>query len=158
MEGRYRPPVTEEQKADFLDLIAQGYSRPAAAQALDCTARQFRALCSRQSPFYDEEFAKRYDGLTEPGGIQEQAVIERVESAFIERAVKDSDRAAEKVLAARDPRYAFLRPKTFTGAINVETLVQILPGVSNETLERMIAEAEAQKALPEGVPRVIDAA
>lgn len=158
MEGRYRPPVSEEQKADFLDLIAQGYSRPAAAQAIDCTARQFRALCSPQSPFYDEHFAKRYAGLTEAGGEQEQAVVERVESALIERAVKDSDRAAEKVLAARDPRYAFLRPRTFTGAINVETLVQILPGASTETLRKMLAEVEAQEALPPGVDRVIDAA
>jgi hypothetical protein len=158
IEGRYVPPISDEQKADFLDLICQGYSRPAAAEALGCTARQFRALCSPKSAYFDAEFATRYAALTEPGGVQEQAVVERVESAFIERAVKDSDRAAEKVLAARDPRYAFLRPKTFTGAINVETLVQILPGVSNETLERMIAEAEADKALPEGVPRVIDAA
>lgn len=158
MEGKWREPITAEQKADFLDLIAQGYKRPAAADAVGSTARQFRALCNPQSPFHDAEFAKRYEGLTAPGAEQEEAIVERVESAFIERAVKESDRAAEKVLAARDPRYAFLRPKTFTGALNVETLIQILPGVSNETLERMIAEAEADKALPEGVPRVIDAA
>lgn len=158
-EGTYEPPISDEEKADFLDLIAQGYTRPEAAKALGRTSgRKFRALCNPHSDYYDPEFAGRYEKLTAAGAEQESAIVERVESALIERAVKDSDRAAEKVLAARDPRYAFLRPKTFTGAINVETLVQILPGVSNETLERMIAEAEAQKALPEGVERVIDAA
>ena len=90
--------------------------------------------------------------------IEWKAVIERVESALIERAVESSDRAAEKVLAARDPRYAWLRPKTFSGGVNIETLVQILPGVSTETLHRMLAEAEAQEALPPGVDSVIDAA
>lgn len=158
IQGRYVPPVTDEQKADFLELIANGYSRPAAAEAVGSGARQFRALCNKLSPYFDEEFAVRYAGLTEPGGQQEQAIMERVESSFIERAVESSDRAAEKVLAAYDPRYAWLRPKTFTGAVNVETLIQILPGVSTETLHQMLAEAEAQEALPSGVDRVIDAA
>ena len=150
IEGRYVPPISDEQKADFLDLICQGYSRPAAAEALGCTARQFRALCSPKSSYYDEEFATRYAALTEPGGVQEQAVVERVESAFIERAVKDSDRAAERVLAARSPLYSFLRPKTFSGNVNVEEL-QVFFGELplGKLLELKEArERERQKELP----------
>jgi hypothetical protein len=158
VEGRYQPPISEEQKADFLDLICQGYSRPAAADAVDSSARRFRALCNPKSDFYDEHFATRYAALTEPGGEQEAAIVERIESAFIERAVKDSDRAAEKILAARDPRYAFLRPKTFTGQVSIEHFKVYLQGVPDEILQQLAEMEDDQKALPPGVPGLIDAA
>lgn len=157
MQGHYEPPITEEEKDRFLDLIAQGYPRPEAAKALDRTARKFRALCNPASDFYDEAFATRYQRLTEAGGEHEEAVVERVESAFIERAVKDSDRAAEKVLAARSPRYAFLRPQSFKGQVSIEQVKIYLQGVTDETLDRMIEEAK-QKELPPGTEPIIDAA
>jgi hypothetical protein len=149
MKGQYDPPLTQEEKDRFCDLIAQGYTRPEAARALDRTARKFRALCNPASDYYDEEFTRRYERLTEAGGEQEAAIIERVESAFIERAVKESDRAAEKVLAARDPRYAFLRPKTFSGNVNVEELQVFFGELPLEKLLELKQAREQQTRLKE---------
>ena len=154
VEGQYEPPLDQEAKDRFLDLIAQGYTRPEAAKALGyVSGRKFRALCSSKSDYFDPVFAERYERLTAEGGEHDSMLAERVEAAFVERAVRDSDRAAEKVLAARHPRYAFLRPKTFSGQVNIEQVRLYLQRVPDELLDQMIEAAE-QKELP---PPIIDA-
>jgi hypothetical protein len=46
-------------------------------------------------------------------------------------------RAIEKILMAYDPDFQFLRPVAASGDINVENLVQIMPGIPTELLLQM---------------------
>ena len=99
MRGHYTEPVTDETKERFLDLIASGHTRPEAAEALDASARVFRALCNPAGPRYDETFARQYAHLTEKDGEQQEALAERLESEAIRRAMRSSDPLLTKALA-----------------------------------------------------------
>lgn len=135
--------LTDDQKHRFLDLYAQGKDRTAAASELGLTARPFRALCNPKSPNYDAWFAEQYAELEEE---HRESRLGLLHAAAFERALTSSDRLAEKYLVALDPRWEKLfKPANFHAHLNVEQLAVLLPGVSDETLNRMIEEAENAK-------------
>ena len=57
------PPITEEQKEEFLERLAQGELRHEAAQAVGVTATKFKHLAGR-----DPKFARRLDEILEKRG------------------------------------------------------------------------------------------
>jgi hypothetical protein len=150
-QGSYYPPISDEEKERFLELIASGYSRPEAADALGQTGRRFRALCSEKSPYYDADFRRRFEKLTAKGGEYEANLRERLQAAAIERGLHSSDRLLEKLLVIHDPDWEAFKPSQFQGNVNIEKLAILLPGLSNETLDAVIRELESRpelKALP----------
>ncbi len=127
--------LDDDLKQRFLDLVAQGYTRPEAAAALDGNARQYRALCNPASPNYDAKFAEEYAKITEPDGEHHTGLVERLRSAGIERAVRSSDRLLEKYSIIHDPDWAVHRPQSMQiNFNNTEQLAVILPEMSEEEL------------------------
>ena len=77
-------PLTEEQKEEFLTLIREGWTRPAAAREVGSTGTKFRGLASR-----DEEFRARYEEAVEVG---EPAWRENLREEYRRRAFLNSDK------------------------------------------------------------------
>ncbi len=157
MRGQYLEPIDEDMKERFLDLIAEGHSRPEAAKALDASARQFRAMCNPKSRSYDEEFARQYEVLTEKGGEHDTAVAERLRAAGLDRAInRGSDRLLEKYSVIYDPDWAVHRPQAMQINFNkTEQLAVILPELSTEEILELRARIEnGIGQLPPGPPDI----
>lgn len=154
--------ITEQEKALFLQNVYQGLNRQECARALGYKGKHFRALCSPQSPFYDEDFKVAYD---EAIGSFEHAEsrLERLRSEAQRRALLDSDRLLEKLLMVHDPEWAVLRERKTESNVNIAVLVQQqlkqLPTDRIEQILSLIEEGETVDAealeLP---PAVRDAA
>jgi hypothetical protein len=145
--------ITEAEKVEFLQLIRQGLDRQEAANALDYKGRHFRAICSPQSPYYDEDFARAYGEAI--GSLEhEQHRLERLRAEGFRRAMTDSDRLLEKYLMVYDPDWAVLRQKDVN--VNVHAIIQqrlkVLP---TDLLEQVLAALD--KAELEQVEQVEDA-
>ena len=147
MRGQYLQPITDDLKEKFLDLIASGYTRPEAAQALDCSARQFRSLCNPQSHRYDEDFHRQYDQLTAKDGEHHAALVERLRAATLERGLRSSDRLLEKLNVIYDPDWSVHRPQAMQINFNIDEIRATFGELSDETLLQMKAELENRRAI-----------
>ncbi len=144
MRGQYIEPITEELKEKFLDHIANGLTRPEAAEAVGGNARQYRSLCNPRSHRFDADFAEQYAALTEPDGEHHTALVERLRSAGIERAIRSSDRLLEKYSIIHDPDWAVHRPQAMQINFNkTEQLAVILPELSNEEILELRGRIES---------------
>jgi hypothetical protein len=159
MRGQYVEPITDDLKEKFLDLVASGFTRPEAAEALGASPRQFRSLCNPESHRYDPVFAKAYAKLTEPEGEHHGALVERLRTAGIERAVRSSDRLLEKYSVIYDPAWKVHQPQAMQINFNkTEQLAVILPEMSDEEILQLRERIENKmRLLPPGPPD-IDAA
>ncbi len=92
MRGTSYREIDDTLKERFLELVANGYTRPEAAEALEISPRQIRAVCNPDSHRYDDVFAKEYARITQPEGEHHTGLVERLRSAGIERAVRSSER------------------------------------------------------------------
>lgn len=143
--------LSAEQKLDFLEHTRQGHNRHVAAGMVGAKGSQFRALCSENSQYYDERFARVYREIHESGEFEDNR-LELLRGEAMVRALKDSDRLIEKLLLLYDPDWQPLRTQRVDVNASLEVWAQnALPGISNETLQRVIAELESeQAALPPG--------
>lgn len=113
--------ITEAEKVEFLQGIRHGLDRQESARTLGYKARCFRALCSPQSHFYDEEFARSYGEAI--GSLEhEQFRLERLRSEAFRRAMTDSDKLLEKLLMVYDPEWQKLRERDVN--VNVHTVIE----------------------------------
>ncbi len=157
MRGQYLEPIDADIKEKFLDLVAEGHTRPEAADALGASARQFRALCNPMSHRYDEEFARHYAKLTEPNGEHHASLVERLRSAGLSRALRSSDRLLEKYSVIYDPDWAVHKPQSMQiNFNNVEQLAVVLPELTDDELQGLKARIEANKRIKEIGPPDID--
>ena len=157
MRGSYVEPITEDLKEKFLDLIASGYTRPEAASALDASARQFRSLCNPQSHRYDENFARQYAKLTEQGGEHHTALVERLHTAAVERGLRSSDRLLEKLLITYHPDWEIHRPQAMQLNFKVDEMKVLFAELSDDTLQKMVAELQQKEQRQLGQGDYIDA-
>lgn len=143
--------LTEDQKLGFLEYTRQGLNRHQAAKMVEATGSQFRQICNQDSVYYDERFARVYNEIHDTGEF-EQARLELLRGEAMIRALQDSDRLMEKFLLIYDPDFAPLRTQKVDIHANIQAwAANALPNISNETLERVIAELEQQKReLPPG--------
>lgn len=156
MRGQYVEPITEDLKDKFLDLVANGYTRPEAAAALDASARQFRSLCNPQSHRYDDKFAKEYARLTEKDGEHHTAMVERLHNAAVDRALNGrSDRILEKMLVIYHPDWAIHRPQAMQINFKVDEMRAVFAELSDDTLEKMVRELQEKEQAQIGSP-IID--
>ena len=155
MRGHYVEPIDDHLKERFLDLVASGFTRQEACEALDASARQFRSLCSPKSHRYDAEFARHYAKLTEKDGEHETALVERLRSAGIQRALRSSDRLLEKYSTIYDPDWEVHRPQAMQlNFNNVEQLAVVLPELSKEQLLELKEKIEQKKLRQIGPPDI----
>ena len=134
-ERRLAADITEAEKVIFLQRIRAGYDRPEAANALGYKARPWRAICSPQSRWYDEDFARAY---AEAIGSAEFAEgrLERLRAEGFRRAMVDSDRILIKLLEVYDPDWEKLRQKDVN--VNVSVLVErVFDKLSTSQLEQL---------------------
>ena len=150
MRGSYNPPISQEQKEQFLDLVASGYTRPEAADALGCSARQFRAICNPLSDHHDENFARIYKHITDKNGEHERALAERLQDEAVNRGLRSSDRLLEKLLAIYHPAWEIHRPQALRMDIKVDEIKMLFANMSDETLGQVIHELQAQPQLEAG--------
>jgi hypothetical protein len=156
--GHHYEPIDAYLKERFLELVEQGYKADEAARMLGQTGTRFKRIRNHDSAQHDPEFTKRYEELTRSGGEHEQNLAERLEAAAIERGLDKSDRLLEKALVVYNPKWRVFQPAGPVTTINIEQLKVMLPFVSDETLDRMIREAEAQRQLGPGEHPDIEAA
>jgi hypothetical protein len=129
--------ISEAEKVEFLQSIYAGLDRQEAAKALGYKGKHFRALCSPNSPYFDEEFKVAYD---EAQGSFEHAEsrLERLRAETWRRAMTDSDRLLEKLNMVHDPDWSVLRQKDLN--VNVRAVIsQYLDGLPASKLEKIIA-------------------
>jgi hypothetical protein len=150
MKGSYYEPIDDDLKARFLDLIADGLTRPEAASKLKQTGTRFKRICSPGSANYDADFAARYDELMKPNGEHAENMRERLEALALKYAEQGQARLIEKLLVIYHPNWEPLRPQNFKMEVSIEKLAVLLPGLSNETLDSVITELESRK--PELMP------
>ncbi len=144
MRGQYLEPVTDDMKERFLDLIASGHTRPEAAAAVDQSARVFRSICNPKSHRYDEDFAERYAELTVKDGEHDQAMLERLENAAFERALRSSDRLLEKLLINKSPEWAIHRPQAMQINFNVDEFRAEITQQPTATIEAYVEKKRAE--------------
>lgn len=154
IQGRAYEEITDKIKEDFLDLVAQGYTRPEAAAALGANPRQMRALCSPQSHRYDPEFARQYAKITEKDGEHHAGLVERFRAAGIERAIRSSDRLLEKYSIIYDPDWEVHKPQSLQINVNVDQLRAEFAQLPDDAL-RAYVEQKKQEQLEAG--DIIDA-
>jgi hypothetical protein len=156
MRGQYIEPLTEDMKEKFLEYVANGYTRPEAAAALDSSARVFRSLCNPQSHRYDDKFAKEYARITEPEGEHHAGLVERLRAAGLERALRSSDRLLEKYSIIHDPEWAVHKPQAMQINFNkTEQLAVILPEMSDDEILELRQRIESNmRGLPAGPPDI----
>lgn len=134
--------ISQAERTEFLQLIRQGLNRQEAAFAIECKPRLFRALCSPQSPFYDEEFARAYGEAI--GSLEhEQHRLERLRAEAQRRALVDSDRLLEKLLMVYDPDWAVLRQKEVNVSIDV-VVQRVFKNLPTDKLEQILAWMDEQ--------------
>lgn len=110
--------ISVQEKVLFLQRVREGLNRQEAAFSLDIKPRLFRSLCSPQSPFYDEEFARDYGEAV--GSLEhEQFRLERLRAEGLRRALVDSDRLLEKFLMVYDPDWEKLRTREVNISVDV---------------------------------------
>lgn len=149
--------ISEQMKAEFLELVKAGFNRQEATHQINkdfgstFTARNWRALCSPQAISYDKEFAGAYEEAME-GKEHSQARLERLRAAAHERAMRDSDRLLEKLLIVYDPDWAVFRSQRLEIEGNLEVFANYLKGLSPETLARVREELESKRAPLELLP------
>lgn len=150
--------ITEAEKAQFLIYIRQGLNRQEAANQLDFKGRHFRALCSPESKFYDEDFAAAYGDAI--GSLEHRAGhLERLRAEANRRALTDSDRLLEKLLMVYDPDWQVLRQKDVNVNVNVlvERVFSKLPLERKRELLSWLEELEgAEDAEFEALPPAVD--
>lgn len=150
--------ISEAEKFEFLQRIREGLNRQEAAKTLDYKGRHFRALCSPQSRFYDEEFARSYGEAI--GSLEhEQYRLERLRAEAQRRALTDSDRLLEKMLMVYDPDWQKLREKDVN--VNVHAVIEnYFKALPTERLQQILAWYEEGHEIVEGelaeLPRAND--
>jgi hypothetical protein len=146
VEGRRIEPISDDLKERFLDLVANGYPRQEAAEALGETPRRFRALCSPKSEHYDEAFADEYEALTEKGGEHEAGLVERLRTAGLGRAIRSSDRLLEKYSVIYDPAWHPHRPQALQINVNIDELRAEFAQLPDAALKEYVALEEQKIA------------
>lgn len=145
------PIYTDAEAKDvFLSALEEGATIPEASKRAGRTATWFRARRKPGARVYDVDFSLAFDEIMAPDGPNREGLTLRIFTALVRAAEEGNVRAQEKILAAYHTDFHFLRPVPLQGdTYNVEKLVQILPGVSTETLMAMREELLAQRELPE---------
>lgn len=145
--------ITEAEKVEFLQRIRQGLDRQEAARTLGYKGRHFRALCSAQSPFYDEDFARTYGEAI--GSLEhEQFRLERLRAEGFRRAMTDSDRLLEKFLMVHDPDWQKLRERDVN--VNVHAVIEnYFRSLPTERLQQILDWYEEQQTI-EGEAELIE--
>lgn len=139
--------ISPQEKYEFLQLIHQGLDRSEAARRLGYVGRHFRALCSPQSPFYDEEFAKEYGEAISSLEFETNR-LERLRAEAMRRALIDSDRLLEKLLMVHDPDWEKLRERRTDVNVNIQAFVQQhFRSLPTERLEQILAWLEENETM-----------
>jgi hypothetical protein len=90
-------PITEEQKAEFLNLIREGWLRPRAAREVGSTGTKFRGLAKR-----DPDFRKAYEEAVEIG---EPSWHENLREEYRRRAFLNSDKLLHNLALITLPEF-----------------------------------------------------
>jgi hypothetical protein len=139
------PDLTDKQaKAYFLELLCEGETIPEAGRKAGRTASWFKRRRNPGTGDYDPAFREEFERITAPGGDNKAAIAEEVFSALVKAAKEGNVRAQEKVLAALDAEFAWLRPQMASGAMNVQQL-QVFFG--ELPLEKLLELQKAREAV-----------
>ena len=142
-QNRTPGDITTAEKYEFLQLIHQGLDRSEAARRLGYVGRHFRAICSPQSPFYDEDFAHDY-GQAISSVEYDTNRLERLRAEAQRWALISSDRLLEKLLMVHDPDWSVLRERKTESNVNIAVLVQQqLKELPTDKLEQILSLIES---------------
>lgn len=133
--------IDADDKAEFVNLIYEGFRCHEAAKQLGSTGTQFRRVRNPRSESYDADFAKAVEEALASDEHQRN-YLERIRDAR-DMLIEDGNvKMIEKESYAHDPLWATMRHQNFN--VNIDILARTLPGLSREQLEA-IAEAERKR-------------
>ena len=146
-----REKLTEEQKDQYVEFLEIGFNPQEAAEEIGATGsnvRRYRSVNSRQ---YDPEFAERCERAIADA---KPARLERLQGAAWKKAVVDGDPGMlVKFMNVYDEDFRAVYSKGMQIDVNIRSAVeQYLPGLSQELLDRVIAEMEQQAQMKELMP------
>jgi hypothetical protein len=138
--------ITEDDKAEFLDLLRDGLDPGSAAHAIGTTGTQMRKMRRSHSVWFDSEFADAC-AVAEASPEATLTKRERLEEAFWLAVEKGEKWAIEKGLYAYHPDFEHLRHTNLrvSGEIMVAARA-LLPHLTDNEIEQRIAEIEAKEA------------
>jgi len=143
----------DEHKRLFLELIREGYDPAVAAHEAGSSATRFRRLRHPGGAHYDPDFAQAYEeAMRSPD--RERNRLELVRELVWEAARAGNTRIIEKLALIYDPDWEPLRHANLR--VDVRILARMLPGLSDEELERAIRAQEEQQALEPGPLRLVE--
>jgi hypothetical protein len=150
---KYAFEITEEEKAEYLELIRLGFKPAAAARELDSTGTQFRKFRSPKGQWYDKDFAQGFEAAinSDEHRINRQEVLRD----RIDERSEVSDRILEKQAMTELPEWESLRHTNLRIDGELKILAKVAPHFTDEELERAIEKARREelerpdlKALP----------
>jgi hypothetical protein len=134
--------ITAEDKAEFLGLIRAGHKANTAAKELGTTGTQFRHLKSKQSQYYDADFARAWREA-EASDEHHRNRQEALRAQIDERSLT-SDAILVKRALIELPEWEPLRHQNFRHDIDINLVAQILPSIPLEVIEQAIEAEEAK--------------
>ncbi len=147
---KFAGDITAEDKADFLDLIYDGFNRKEAAEQLDSKGTQFRRLCRPGAEHYDPAFAAAYEtAINSQEHIDGE--LDLIRGLQWKQMEKGDSVMIQKMSLIKDPAWAPLRHQNLN--VNVQMLASIFPELTRDQLEQ-----RREALLERKQQRVIEAA
>ena len=141
--------ITEEDKADYLDYVAEGYVRKEAAEKIGTTGSVMKKFWSGNSQWYDEEFARKLEEA-EARAKEEKAMEHRVRHAVHDEALnRRNPKLLEKLALIHLPEFEPLRHQNFRIEGTIDHVHQLAQQFTKAQLEEMrearLKELEQEK-------------
>lgn len=135
------PEITDELKAEFIELILDGKRPDEAAKILDSTAHQFRKHRREASQWYDPEFAEAYE-VARNSEESREAFAEGLLDAAVRSAKAGNATLMTKLLATYHPDFEWTKHANFRVSGTIDHVHQL---AERYTLEQLEVMREARK-------------
>lgn len=143
----YLQRPTEDQKAQYLQLISSGTEPVLAAAEVGSTATRFRRLRNPSAYSYDADFTRAYDeAMEERWELHREKLRKTLHGIAFDPEHPQQLRAALAEAEAHLPEYEHKRSRTVRhgNAEDGPLQIQAIPWISTEALEAMPLEEKRQ--------------
>jgi len=128
--------ITEEDKAEFLEFLAQGMKPNRAASELDSTGTQFRRLKREGGEHYDPDFSEAWKAV-EQSAEHRRELEERVRDMIWDSAEEGNVSMRWKLALTYLPEFEWAKHQNLNINMQVQAAMRVLPGLTMEELERV---------------------
>lgn len=154
---KYAFEISDEDKADFLDLLAQGMKPPQAAKEIDSTGTQFKRFRQPKSIYYDRKFAAAWEKIVN-SPEHRRGLEERVRDMVWESAEEGNISMRWKLALTYLPEFEWAKHQNLNVNMQMQVLTRALPALTMDELERVAAALDEGQTPLKALPPAADAA